>query len=66
VQAAHPTFARTVGELRDAGVTVLLGPDGYEPYVPHTGSRNLPRCLDARSTRCPNRVEQDLGWGGTE
>lgn len=53
-QAAHPAFARSVAELRDAGVTVLLGPDGYEPHVPHTGSRNLPRypwkrALDALS-----------------
>ncbi len=53
-QAAHPAFARSVKELRDAGVTVLLGPDGYEPHVPHTGSKNLPRypwrrALDALS-----------------
>ncbi|MEU4210100.1 flavoprotein [Streptomyces sp. NPDC026206] len=30
-QAAHPVFARSVAFLRDAGVRVLLGKDGYEP-----------------------------------
>ena len=42
-QAAHPAFRRSVKELREAGVTVLLGPDGYEPHVPHQGSQHLPR-----------------------
>jgi phosphopantothenoylcysteine synthetase/decarboxylase len=41
-QAAHPAFRRSVAELRLAGVKVLLGDQGYEPHVPHTGSKNLP------------------------
>lgn len=40
-QAAHPNFARNVELLRSAGVAVLLGPDGYEPHVPHQGSKHL-------------------------
>jgi phosphopantothenoylcysteine synthetase/decarboxylase len=42
-QAVHPAFGRSVKELRDAGVKVLLGPEGYEPHVPHQGSRYLAR-----------------------
>lgn len=42
-QAAHPAFGRSVKELREAGVKVLLGDDGYEPHTPHQGSNNLPR-----------------------
>ncbi|MFD7234158.1 flavoprotein [Streptomyces syringium] len=30
-QAAHPAFGRNVAFLREAGVTVLLGGDGYHP-----------------------------------
>jgi hypothetical protein len=41
-QAAHPAFYRSVKELRDMGVKVLVGAEGYEPHVPHQGSRNLP------------------------
>ena len=33
-QAAHPAFPRSVAVLREAGVNVLLGPDGYEPHGP--------------------------------
>ena len=40
-QAAHPAFGRSVAELRAAGVNVLLGDEGYEPHVPHQGSKNL-------------------------
>ncbi|TCO53074.1 flavoprotein [Actinocrispum wychmicini] len=40
-QAAHPAFGRSVKELREADVRVLLGPGGYEPHVPHHGSKNL-------------------------
>jgi phosphopantothenoylcysteine synthetase/decarboxylase len=40
-QAAHPAFARSVQTLREAGVKVLLGSEGYEPHTPHAGSRNL-------------------------
>ena len=40
-QAAHPAFKRSVAELRAAGVTVLLGGDGYEPHRPGAGSANL-------------------------
>ncbi|MGH3754794.1 MAG: flavoprotein [Pseudonocardiaceae bacterium] len=42
-QAAHPAFGRSVKELRDAGVKVLLGSEGYEPHVPHQGSKYLAR-----------------------
>lgn len=42
-QAAHPAFGRSVKELRDAGVKVLLGSEGYEPHVPHQGSKYLHR-----------------------
>lgn len=41
--AAHPAFGRSVKELRDAGVKVLLGSEGYEPHVPHQGSKYLAR-----------------------
>ena len=30
-QAAHPAFGHSVKVLREAGVTILLGPGGYEP-----------------------------------
>jgi hypothetical protein len=42
-QAAHPAFGRSVKELRDAGVKILLGSEGYEPHVPHQGSKCLAR-----------------------
>lgn len=40
-QAAHPAFNRSVRELRQAGVKVLLGDEGYTPHAPHQGSKNL-------------------------
>lgn len=40
-QAAHPAFRRSVNELREAGVTVLLGDEGYTPHVPRQGSKSL-------------------------
>jgi phosphopantothenoylcysteine synthetase/decarboxylase len=40
-QAKHPAFQRSVKELREAGVRVLLGGEGYTPHVPHQGSKNL-------------------------
>lgn len=40
-QAAHPAFNRSVQELRQAGVKVLLGDNGYTPHTPHQGSENL-------------------------
>lgn len=40
-QAAHPAFGRSVTELREAGVTILLGPEGFEPCAPHHGSQYL-------------------------
>lgn len=56
-QAAHPAFGRSVKELRGAGVRVLVGPEGYEPHVPHQGSKNLPNypwvlALDAVEAGC--------------
>ena len=40
-QAAHPAFYRSVKELRDVGVKVLVDEQGYVPHVPHQGSRHL-------------------------
>jgi phosphopantothenoylcysteine synthetase/decarboxylase len=40
-QAAHPVFYRSVKELRDMGVKVLVGDEGYTPHVPHEGSKHL-------------------------
>ncbi|MBV9013118.1 MAG: hypothetical protein JO272_13915 [Pseudonocardiales bacterium] len=45
-QAAHPAFGRSVKELREAGVAVLLGPEGYEPHVPHQGSKACTRVAE--------------------
>lgn len=39
--AAHPAFGRSVGELRDAGVSILLGPGEFEPHPPGTGGSRL-------------------------
>ncbi|MGC0416503.1 flavoprotein [Embleya sp. AB8] len=36
-QAGHPALARNTTELRAAGVTVLLGGDGFVPHVPKHG-----------------------------
>lgn len=40
--AAHPAFNRSVRELRDAGVDVLLGDGGFVPHPPHQGDTKLP------------------------
>jgi phosphopantothenoylcysteine synthetase/decarboxylase len=40
-QARHPAFGRSVDQLREAGVKVLLGPDVYQLHEPGTGSRYL-------------------------
>ncbi len=40
-QTAHPAFDRNVDVLRAAGVSVLLGDEGYQPHVPHQGSKYL-------------------------
>ncbi|MEU7162614.1 flavoprotein [Streptomyces chrestomyceticus] len=36
-QAAHPAIARHVAFLREAGVTVLLGDNGFVPHKPRHG-----------------------------
>ncbi|MBC3985778.1 flavoprotein [Streptomyces sp. AC536] len=36
-QAAQPAVPRSAQTLRDQGVTLLLGPDGYEPHPPRQG-----------------------------
>lgn len=36
-QAAHPAFARAIETLRQAGVDYLVGDDGFNPHIPHTG-----------------------------
>jgi phosphopantothenoylcysteine synthetase/decarboxylase len=56
-QAAHPAFQRSVAELRAAGVTVVLGTEGYEPHVPHTGSMNLPNYPWHRAVEALRSVE---------
>lgn len=40
--AAHPAFRRSVRDLRDAGVDVLLGEDGFVPHPPGEGNEKLP------------------------
>ncbi|MBJ7597066.1 MAG: flavoprotein [Candidatus Nephthysia bennettiae] len=40
-QARHPAFDRSVHELRQAGVSVLLGPEIYPLHEPGTGSEHL-------------------------
>ncbi|MGH3823959.1 MAG: hypothetical protein ACRDRA_14175 [Pseudonocardiaceae bacterium] len=42
-QAARPAFGRSVKELRQAGVIVLLRPESYEPHVRHERSKYLVR-----------------------
>lgn len=42
-QAAHPAFARSVEFLRQAGVRILLGGDGFTPSPPGQGHLQLPR-----------------------
>jgi hypothetical protein len=39
--AANRVFARSVAELRAAGVTVLYGPGGFEPHPPRTGGSKV-------------------------
>jgi len=39
--AAHPAFARSITTLRDAGVTIVLGPGEFEPHPPGTGGSRL-------------------------
>ena len=39
--AAHPAYRRSIAELRDAGVSVVLGPGELEPHPPGTGARQL-------------------------
>ena len=40
-QAAHPAFYRSVKELRDMGVRVLIDDEGYRPCQPGEGSKHL-------------------------
>ena len=37
--AAREPYKRSVKELADEGVRVLIGPEGVEPHLPHTGGR---------------------------
>jgi len=41
--AANRAFTRGVDELRAAGITVLHGPEGFQPHPPRTGSSVLDR-----------------------
>jgi phosphopantothenoylcysteine synthetase/decarboxylase len=40
--AAHPAFKRSVRELREAGVEMLLGDGGFVPNPPGQGEQKLP------------------------
>lgn len=40
--ANHPAFSRSIVQLRESGVRVLLGPGVYEPQPPGTGEQRLP------------------------
>jgi phosphopantothenoylcysteine synthetase/decarboxylase len=40
--AAHSAFERSVRQLRDAGVAVLLGEEGFVPNPPNQGEGKLP------------------------
>jgi phosphopantothenoylcysteine synthetase/decarboxylase len=57
-QAAHPAFSRSVQELRQAGVKVLLGDEGHTPHPPHQGSIHLPHYPWDKALRA---VEELLG-----
>jgi hypothetical protein len=39
--AANRVFTRSIDELRASGINVLLGPDGFRPHSPRTGSSVL-------------------------
>lgn len=39
--AANRVFARSVAELRESGVTVLLGPGGFQPHPAGTGDARI-------------------------
>ncbi len=39
--AANRVFTRSIDELRASGINVLLGPDGFRPHPPRTGSSVL-------------------------
>ena len=39
-QGRHPAVGRSVQELRDVGVKVLLGEDGFVPHRPRRGNLN--------------------------
>jgi phosphopantothenoylcysteine synthetase/decarboxylase len=60
-QAAHPAFRRNVIELRDAGVVILLGADGYAPHAPRTGAANLPDYPWARALAAVNELVRQRG-----
>jgi phosphopantothenoylcysteine synthetase/decarboxylase len=53
-QAAHWAFARSVAELRAAGIVVLYGPGVYEPGPPGTGGRPYPWDLPLQALQTQN------------
>jgi len=57
-QAAHPAFTRSVKELREAGVTVLLGPGGFQPHPPQQGSKHLAQYPWQRALEAINQLTQ--------
>jgi len=59
-QAAHPAFARSVEQLRDVGVTVLLGPGGFEPPQPQQGSKHLATYPWERALEAIEQLQSEL------
>ena len=40
-RASRTPFRRSVDSLRAEGVTILLGPDGFQPHPPRTGDSKI-------------------------
>lgn len=53
-QEKHPAFARSVETLRECGVTVLYGPEVYEPTKPGTGGREFEWGLIVKAVATPS------------
>jgi len=39
--AANTVFQRSIDQLRNAGIHILFGPDGFQPHPPRTGDQVL-------------------------
>lgn len=58
--AAHPAFGRSVRELREAGVEVLLGEGGFVPNPPGQGEKKLPDYPWELALRAVTRLLNEL------